>query len=109
MTEFDARRESALLRTLGDIHEGHIQLWVSVKWFDPQTGEKLSEPVSSETLPDRAPCHGTPNPFGVWWTVLAERGWIRLPSAAEANHRRWVVTDEGRRVLDAAGIQRGRG
>lgn len=102
MTGFDARQEAAMLRTLQDLHDGHLQLWVSMRFYDEMTGEPLEPPIAGETRPDRAPDIGTPNPTGEWWAPFATRGWIRLPSAAEANHNRWIVTEEGRRVLAAA-------
>lgn len=103
MTEFDARREVAMLRTLKDLSDGHIQLWADVVRYDPDTGEALAEPRVRHTNPDRAPAHGVPDGSGEWWVALAERGWIAPPPPG---HNRWVVTDEGRRVLTEAGLRR---
>lgn len=103
MTEFDARREAAMLRTLRDLDDGHIQLWVRVRRFDPDTGERLPVPDVSDTHPDRMPAGALPDQPGDWWTQFAERGWSAPPPPG---HNRWVVTDEGRRVLTEAGMRR---
>jgi hypothetical protein len=97
----ESRHEAAILRTLRDIECGHITLRCSVRYFDVRTGERLPSPVLERTASDRAPAVGFPQsgrePWECWWDLLAERGWIRLPTEREPAC--WQVTDEGRRVL----------
>lgn len=101
MPGFTARHEAAILRTLRDIADGHITLRVTIHRFDPHTGERLAEPELIETTSDRAPAGAYPRrgrePWEGWWDLLAERGWIRLPTAREPDC--WQVTDEGRQAL----------
>lgn len=78
--------ERALRRTLRDIHDGHITLSADVRRYDPHTGHRLPEPVIT-VHPDRAPCGGTPNPYGAWWTELIDRGWIALIDTAYPRYR----------------------
>jgi hypothetical protein len=88
---------SAVYRTLRDIADGHITLRVDIDRYDPRTGQPYNPPRVNRTLPDRLPAMSIPDARGDWWLGLAERGWLRLPEAGEAQV--WHVTDAGRRWL----------
>lgn len=93
----DSYGETALLRALAAIHDGHINLYAQVRRFDPMTGERHPAPVI-EVHPDRGPCVGTPNASGDWWLPLMERGWLRLVDCDRPHYR---LTVEGERALAA--------
>lgn len=105
MAALSERHEAAILRTLRDIEAGHITLRCLVIHYDTTTGERLPEPELVETEADRAPAAGYPRiasePWWCWWDLLAERGWIRLPTEREPSC--WQVTEEGRSALQAGG------
>lgn len=90
--------ETALRRTLRDIHQGHLGLWVLVHYFDPTTGRRLATPRVGRVTPDRQPCAGIPNRSGEWWTQMVDRGWLALPPE-DSGQRQYLVTEEGRRVV----------
>jgi hypothetical protein len=43
---FGPRAEEALRRTLKDIDDGHLTLWVRGRFFDEHTGARLDRPRS---------------------------------------------------------------
>ncbi|SDL36226.1 hypothetical protein [Nonomuraea jiangxiensis] len=90
------REEEALRRTLKDIDDRHLTLWVRGRFYDEHTGAPL-DPPQIEGLPDRQPQPGVPGPRGAWWTPLIERGWLELSPPGRS--RRYLVTDAGRDAL----------
>ncbi|GAA4932833.1 hypothetical protein HD597_000452 [Nonomuraea thailandensis] len=96
---FGPRAEEALRRTLRDIDEGHLTLWVRGRFFDEHTGARL-DPPEIEVLPDRQPQPGVPDPRGDWWMPMLERGWLELPAPGPS--MRYLVTDAGNAVLSSA-------
>jgi hypothetical protein len=89
-----------LYRTLRDIRDGHITLYVHVARFDPFTGEPI-EPHEASTSPDRAPAGNTLKAMPGWWRELSRLGWLRLPAANEPSV--WMLTDGAQRALDDSG------
>jgi hypothetical protein len=86
---------SALYRTLRDVADGHITLWVVIHRYDPHTGQPLEQQIVTGTYPNRHP--GLPDAGREWWLGFAAQGWLRLPEAHEAQV--WHVTDAGRQWL----------
>lgn len=58
-----SRAELALIRTLSDIDDGHLSLWIKGRFFDPHSGDAL-HPPQIEVIPDRQPYQGVPDPGG---------------------------------------------
>jgi hypothetical protein len=91
--------EAALLRTLRDIDDGHLSLWVRVRYFDAVTGQRLKTPVVAEVHPDRQPYPGVPDRRGEWWRALVERGWLELPPPGSFPMR-YFVSDDGKHAFE---------
>lgn len=77
-----------LRRTLRDIHDGHLTLYVQTARYNPATGQPV-EPHEIRTTSDRAPA--IPSPCDDWWRHLAADGWLRLPREDEPQI--WRLTD----------------
>jgi hypothetical protein len=95
-----SRVELALLRTLSDIDDGHLILWISGRFFDPHTGDPL-DPPQIRVIPDRQPYRGVPDPGGAWWDALVQRGWLEMPVPG-TTPMCYRVSQAGRDVLLAA-------
>ncbi|MGR6924312.1 hypothetical protein ACU635_59480 [[Actinomadura] parvosata] len=96
------RAEEALRRTLKDIDDGYLTLWVRGRFFDEHTGARR-DPPEIEVLPDRQPQPGVPDPRGAWWMLLLERGWLELSPPGPS--MRYLLTDAGREVLSTAAAE----
>ncbi len=86
-----------LYRTLRDIRDGHLTLYVTVARFDPTTGTPCP-PREVSTTPDRMPAGDRLKSVAAWWRLLAEEGWLRLPTAAEPQI--WMLTDGAVSAID---------
>lgn len=96
---FGPRAEEALRRTLKDIDDGHLSLWMHGRFYDEHTGARL-DPPQIEVRPDRQPQPGIPDARGAWWTPLIERGWLTMPPPGPS--MRYLLTDAGRAALAPA-------
>lgn len=71
-----SRAEMALIRTLADIDDGHLSLWIRGRFFDEHTGRPL-DPRRSKSFRTGSPTTGFPTraaPGGApWWTGAAGR------------------------------------
>ncbi|MEV4090354.1 hypothetical protein AB0J43_59810, partial [Nonomuraea fuscirosea] len=94
------RMERALIRTLSDIEDGHLSLWVNGRFFDPHTRRPL-DPPQIRVISDRQPYRGVPDPGGAWWDMLVQRGWLEMP-APGTTPMRYLVSQAGRDALAAA-------
>ncbi|GIM88801.1 hypothetical protein [Paractinoplanes toevensis] len=79
-----------LYRTLRDIRDGHITLYVQVQRYDPTTGAAV-EPREMQTSPDRMPAGVDRRSDPRWWLRLAAEGWLRLP--VEFEPQIWQLTE----------------
>ncbi|MEV0169101.1 hypothetical protein [Nonomuraea fuscirosea] len=77
--------ERALIRTLSDIEDGHLSLWVNGRFFDPHTGRPL-DPPKIRVISDRQPYRGVPDPGGPWWDMLVQRDWLEMPRPRHDTH-----------------------
>ncbi|MEV4083147.1 hypothetical protein AB0J43_23045 [Nonomuraea fuscirosea] len=96
----DVRADRALIRTLSDIEDGHLSLWIKGRFFDPYTGAPL-DPPEITVIPDRQPHPGVPGPSGAWWRALDERGWLEMPAPGMVPMR-YLVSEAGQTALEAA-------
>ncbi len=94
---------SAYYRTLRDIREGHIGIYVDAQWYDPTTGQRLPEPVVHGGGPDRAPSVGIPDRGGAWWEPMIATGHLALVSDHSRSY--YIVTDAGLAWLREHGYQ----
>lgn len=90
----------ALIRTLADIDDGHLSLWIRGCFFDEHTGRPL-DPPQIEVVPDRQPYHGVPDPGGAWWSTLVDWGWLEMPVPG-TYPMRYRVSETGQAALQAA-------
>ncbi|MER6514560.1 hypothetical protein ABT158_47645 [Nonomuraea sp. NPDC001636] len=95
-----SRADLALIRTLVDIDDGHLSLWISGRFFDQHTGRPL-DPPQIDVMPDRQPYHGVPDPDGAWWSTLVDRGWLEMPTPG-THPMRYRVSETGQAALQAA-------
>jgi hypothetical protein len=86
--------ERALLRTLKDIDDGHLGLWLKLSHYHPESGKRLDPPVIAQITPDRQVEAAVPNRQGEWWNELVDRGWLQPPPPG-AGERRYLTTDAG--------------
>jgi hypothetical protein len=94
-------QEAALLRTLRDIADGHLFLWLKVAYFDDTDGHRLDQPQVRQVTPDREPYRGVPDRTGAWWTHLLDRGWLELPAPGSAPMR-YLVSPAGQTALESS-------
>ncbi|MEV4083151.1 hypothetical protein AB0J43_23065 [Nonomuraea fuscirosea] len=95
---FGPRAEEALRRTLRDIADGRLTLWVRGRLYDEHIGARLDLP-EIQVLPDRQPQPGVPDLPGDWWEPLTERGWLELPPPGPC--MRYLPTDAAHAVLSS--------
>lgn len=93
-------REAALLRTLRDIADGHLNLWVDIRYFDEANGQLHAVPQVVGVSPDRAPAGALAG--AEWWTELVDAGWLRLPDAVEA--QRYYPSDAAIELIRESGL-----
>ena len=74
----------AVRRVLRDIDEGHINLYVEIERFDPQTGARHDPPRITTVAPDRAVSGTIPNARGAWWQPMLAAGWLELDDRGRA-------------------------
>ena len=92
------REQAAIRRTLRDIDEGHIGLYVTAKCFDPHTGAPIEPPEILQVDPDRMPARGIPDARGAWWEPLIKAGWLELDVRGRVH--RLLLSEAGRAELE---------
>lgn len=81
MTDYTEAHESALLRALRDVNDGHLTLWVDPAQYDMTHGQLVPD-GELRIIPDRTLPAGIPDPAGRWWLPLLRRGWVDIHIAA---------------------------
>lgn len=89
-------------RTLRDIADGHITIYVALDRYDTATGEPLNPPVIRAVSTDRLPAAGIPDAYGHWWEPMVQRGHLELTEMDRYGRVFYRVSDAGRTHLAEA-------